>query len=205
MEKSELAYVIVFVSSLMSTTKIKYLECCVWLQCITQRRYTCFFNVARCWFDENEKEWFVDGWHLCVVYLSSPFRTSSVSVVFLFNASLNVITPISPMLLSVYLKNKKSILFMCTILSISQDEVKWVLCLSLMHHWVMLHLLLQCCSLCIQKRMDKSEAVINVNSVHCFYAHISNLASWVLCLISMRHSMMLLLFLQCCYLFNLIW
>ena len=40
--------------------------------------------------------------------LSSPLRSSSVSVVFDFNASLSDVVPVSPMLLSVVLmKNKK--------------------------------------------------------------------------------------------------
>ena len=55
----------------------------------------------------NEKEWFVDGCHLCVFFrLSSQPRTSFVSVVFDFNDSLNDVAPVSPMLLSVYAKRK---------------------------------------------------------------------------------------------------
>ena len=41
---------------------------------------------------------------LCVAFLCSPHRLSSVSVVFDFNASLNDVAPLSPMLLSVDLK-----------------------------------------------------------------------------------------------------
>ena len=48
----------------------------------------------------NGKEWFVDRCHLCVVFCS-PLRSSFVSVVFDFNASLNDVAPLSPMLLSV--------------------------------------------------------------------------------------------------------
>ena len=45
------------------------------------------------------KKWIVDGCHLGVVSLSSRFRLSFVSVVFDFNASLNDVTPLPPMLL----------------------------------------------------------------------------------------------------------
>ena len=60
------------------------------------------------------KEWFVDGCHLCVFFLlSSPLRLSFVSAVFDFNDSLNDVAPVSPMLLSVYVKrNEKSELLM---------------------------------------------------------------------------------------------
>ena len=47
------------------------------------------------------KEWIVYGCHLCVVSLSSQLKSSLVSVVFDFNASLNDIVPDSPMPLAV--------------------------------------------------------------------------------------------------------
>ena len=40
----------------------------------------------------------MDGWHFCVVSLSSPPRSSTVSALFDFNASLNDAAPVSPML-----------------------------------------------------------------------------------------------------------
>ena len=43
---------------------------------------------------------------LCVFLLSSLLRLSSVSVVFDFNDSLNDVAPVSPILLSVYVKKK---------------------------------------------------------------------------------------------------
>ena len=53
----------------------------------------------------KEKKWIVDGRHLCLFLLSSLIKSSSVSVVFDFNASLNDVAPVSPMLLSVGIKN----------------------------------------------------------------------------------------------------
>ena len=56
---------------------------------------------------EKEKEWIVDGCLLCVFFLlSSRLRSSSVSVVFDFNDSLNDFAPVSLMLLSVVVKRK---------------------------------------------------------------------------------------------------
>ena len=50
---------------------------------------------------------------MCVVFLSSPFRSRSVSVVFDFNASLNDVAPVFPMMLSVDLmRMEKSSLLM---------------------------------------------------------------------------------------------
>ena len=50
----------------------------------------------------NEREWFVDGYHLYVfIFLSSPHRSSFVSVVFDFSDSLNDVAPVYPMLLAV--------------------------------------------------------------------------------------------------------
>ena len=50
-----------------------------------------------------EKEWIVDGCHLCVVTFCTPLRSSFVSVVFDFNASLNDVSPVSPKQLPVVL------------------------------------------------------------------------------------------------------
>ena len=45
---------------------------------------------------------------MCVFFLlSSQLRLSFVSVVFDFNASLNDVAPVAPMLLSVYVKRKE--------------------------------------------------------------------------------------------------
>ena len=58
---------------------------------------------------------------ICVLFLLySPSRMSSVSVVFNFNASLNDVAPVSPMLLSVNLmRMEKSGLLMDTICVVS--------------------------------------------------------------------------------------
>ena len=58
---------------------------------------------------------------ICVLFLlSSQIRSSSISVVFDFNASLNDVAPVSPILLSVYLmKMEKSGLLMDAICVVS--------------------------------------------------------------------------------------
>ena len=59
----------------------------------------------------KKKEWFVDGYLLCVLFLfSSLFRMSFVSVVFDFSDSLNDVAPLSPMLLSVDVKRKRRVI-----------------------------------------------------------------------------------------------
>ena len=59
------------------------------------------------------EEWIADRCHLCVVSLCSLLRLSPVSVVFDFNASLNDVAPLSPILLSVDLmRTEKSGLLM---------------------------------------------------------------------------------------------
>ena len=63
---------------------------------------------------------FIDGYHLCVVSLYSQARSIRVSVVFDFNASLNDVAPVSPMLLSVdFMRMEKSGLFMDAICVVS--------------------------------------------------------------------------------------
>ena len=46
---------------------------------------------------KRKEEWFADGCLLCVILLSSPLRSSAMSVVFDFNDSLNDIAPLSLM------------------------------------------------------------------------------------------------------------
>ena len=98
------------------------------------------------------KEWIVDGCLLCVFFLLSLLqRASFVSVVFDFNASLNDVAPVSPMLLTVDVMRK-----------------------------------------------GKGELLAHVFCVSSFFClHNAERVSWVLCLISMLHSMVLLLCLQC--------
>ena len=73
-------------------------------------------RIQSCWLLIIEKysDLLVDGCLLCVFFLlSSLLRLSLVSVVFDFNDSLNDCAPVSPMLLSVYVKrNEKSELLM---------------------------------------------------------------------------------------------
>ena len=77
---------------------------------------------------------------------------------------------------------------------------QWVLCLISMHHSMMLLLFLQWCSLLIWSKWKRVDCWW-MSFVWCFFCvHISDWVLWVLCLISMPHSMMLLLCLQSSYL-----
>ena len=85
----------------------EFSECCVRFQCFTQWRSSCFSNVVACCCVEKRKEWIVDGCHLRVFFLlDSQPRSRFVSVVFDFNASLNDIAPVPPILLSVFVMRK---------------------------------------------------------------------------------------------------
>ena len=57
----------------------------------------------------KKREWFVDGYYLCVVSFFLPCRSSFVSVVFDFNASLNDFAPVPSIQLSVGAIHHKSI------------------------------------------------------------------------------------------------
>ena len=86
-----------FVVSFVFTSQTEFCECCVWFQCITQWCCTSFSNVVVCWFDENGKEWIVDGCH-----------------------------------------------FTCFFCVHFPERAQWVLCLISMNHSMMSHLFLQC-------------------------------------------------------------
>ena len=76
------------------------------------------------------------------------------------------------------------------------DWVQWVLCLISMIHSMMLLLCLLCCCLLIRER-GKRDLLMDIFCVSSFVClHISDLARWVLCLISMLHPTTLLLCLQ---------
>ena len=89
------------------TIQIKCCKCCVWFQCFTYWCCPCVSNAVDCWFGENGKEWIVDGCHVGIVCLHLHLKSSSASVVFDFNASLNDVAPVSPMLLTVDLIRMK--------------------------------------------------------------------------------------------------
>ena len=91
-----------FESFFVITTQIECSECCVWFQCFTQWCRTCVSNQVHCLCVKKRKVWIVDGCLWCVFFLlSSPLRSSSMSVVFVFNASLSDVAPVSPILLPV--------------------------------------------------------------------------------------------------------
>ena len=94
--------------SFVFTSKIECSECCVWFQCFTQWRHSCVSNLVPCCREKKWVEWIVDGCLLCAFFLlSSHLRLSSVSVVFDFNASLNDVVPLPPILLTVDVKSKE--------------------------------------------------------------------------------------------------
>ena len=88
---------------------------------------------------------------VCVLFLlCSPLRLSLVSVLFDFNASLNDVAPVTPMLHSTFYENEKAVYcrlmpFVCCIFYLhDSDRVELLLCSSSMHHSKMLLLFLQC-------------------------------------------------------------
>ena len=78
------------------------------------------------------------------------------------------------------------------------DRVQWVLCLISMTHSMTLFLCLLCRCLLIWIGMKRSDLFIDVFVSSFFCIHNSDRVSWVWCLISMLHSMTLLLCLQYC-------
>ena len=126
-----------------------------------------------------------------------------MSVVFDFNDSLNEVAPEFPILLSVDVKgNEKSfcwwmslvcLLFFCLHHS---DRVQWVLCLISIVYSMILLLFLQC-YLLMRREMTKELFVDGcLLCISFFCLHNSDRVQLVLCLISMIHSMILLLCLQ---------
>ena len=104
------------------TPQVEFSKCCVWFQCFTQRCCSFFSYIVPCWCEEKWKEWIVDGCLLCV-FFSSLLKLSWVSVVFVFNTSLNDAAPVSLILLSVdvvkrdmcnYLIDIFRVLFLCS-------------------------------------------------------------------------------------------
>ena len=90
------------------------------------------------------------------------------------------------------------VLFLCFY---NSDWVLWVLCLISMHHLVMLLLCCQYCSLWFD---DNRRVDCLWMSFVCFFSCVyhPDWVQWVLCLISINHSVMLLLFLQLSCLFD---
>ena len=139
---------------------------------------------------------------LCL--LSLQFRLSSISVVLDFNASLNDVAPVSPMLLPIVVTRKEKEWFagkclLCVFFCLHhKDRVSRVLCLTSMPHSMMLLLcLLSCLLLMWWEKKKKGELLMDVFCVSSFFCNYqSDRVWWVSCLTSMPHSMMLLLFLQ---------
>ena len=139
-KKNELLMDAICIAYIMLTTQTEFSECCVWFQCITQWCCTCVSNLVPCWFDENEKELITDGFHLCAVSFSLQLRSSTMSVVFDFNASLNDFAPVSPILFPVDLTRTEKEWIVdgfhdaCFFCVHHTNWVWWVLCLSSMLH-----------------------------------------------------------------------
>ena len=121
-----------------------------------------------------------------------------------FSASVNDVAPVSPMLFPVCVMRKEKVICWCTYFVFLlffcfhyPDRVSWVLCLiSVLCSTTML-LWIQCRCLLVWMKNEKSELFMGVFCVSSFFCiHDSDWDSWVLCLISIPHSMVLLLFLQ---------
>ena len=135
--------------------------------------------------------------------LSLRLILSFLSVVFDFSASLNDVAPLSPMLFAVDMKwnGKEWIVdgrLLCVFFCLhSTDWVSWVLCLISVIHSMTLLLCLQSHCLLMRREKVKSELLMDVFCVSSFFCiNQSDWGQWVLCLISMIHSMVLLLSLQ---------
>ena len=185
--------------SFVFTSQIEFGECCVWFQWFTQWCCSCVPYIVPCWRKEKMKRgWIVDGCLLCVFsLLSLPHIFSWVSAVFDFNDSLNDVAPLSPIVLSVDTKrNGKEWIadgcHLCVFFCLHPTyRVQWVLCLiSVLHSMILLLFLLSCCLL-MWKEMKRVICwwMSFVSSLFCI--HDSDRVQWVLCLISMLHSVML--------------
>ena len=156
-----------------------------------------------------EKEWIC--WLMSFVCCSfvKPSRSSSVSVLFVLIASLSDVAPLSSMMLPVYLMRieKRGLLmnvicvlvFLCSQSRLSVVSVVFDFNASLIDVAPASPMLLTVDLV----RMEKSGLLTDAMWVSFVCIYISNRVQRVLCLISMLHSMTLLLCLQCCWL--LIW
>ena len=124
-----------------------------------------------------------------------------MSVVFVFNASLNDVAPVLPNLLTVYQKWLFWWISFCVFLFCLYilAQVQWVFCLISVPHSMRLLLFLQSRCLLIYRERKKWELLMDVFFVSSFFCpHSPNWVLWVLCLILMLRSMTLLLCLQSC-------
>ena len=112
----------------------------------------------------KEEEWFVDGCLLCVLFLfSSPLRSSWVSVVFDFSASLSDAAPVSPISFPNISRNMVTIGFKVgttvsheyLLLTYHSSLVQKVLCLFVILCSMLLSLLPQFHSLCVVNKTWK--------------------------------------------------
>ena len=141
--------------SFVFTTQIEYSECCVWFQWFTQWCCSCVSNAVPYWNEEKRKRKANCWWVFCAssFLLSSPSRSSAVSVVFDFSDSLNDVAPVSPILLSVdEMKVIEWIVdgcLLCVFFYLHHpDQVQWVLCLiSMIRSMPLLQCLQSCCLL----------------------------------------------------------
>ena len=186
--------------SFVFTTQIEFSECCVWFQRLTQWCCSCISNFVACW---NEKKVLLMDVFWCAFFLlSSPHRLSFVSIVFDFSDSLNDVAPVTPMLLTVFLKRKGRVncwwtSFVCLLSFVFTTQIEsceFCVWFQWFTQW--------CCScvsntvVCWCEEKEKSELLKDVFCVSSFFClHSPDWVLWVLCLTSMIHSMVLLLFL----------
>ena len=129
----------------------------------------------------------------CKLPSCSPPRSSDWSVVFVFNALLSALAPLSPIRLPACLwclLAMSAIRPSSSLLAHKTDPVTGVLCLSSMHRSVLLLLLLQCrcllvCVVCWQ-------CLQFIHLPNFLLAHIPDAVIGVLCLSSMPHSVLLI-------------
>ena len=142
-EKSGLLmYFFLCVVPFVFTAYIKLGECCVWFQCITHWCRSPFSNHVDYWWYESEKSGLLID-VICYglfVYVCSHLKLSFVSVVFVFNASLNDFAPSSLIGLTInWVKRKKSGLCHLFVISfmftIHIKHCKCCVCLQCITQW----------------------------------------------------------------------
>ena len=145
-----------------------------------------------------KEEWFLWMPSVCLL-LSQQLRLSWTSVMFDFNASLNDVAPVSPIVLSVVrLWKGRVICFQMTFASsfvfVFTTQVEYHECCV----WFQCFTQRRCSCVSnparyLYRGKWKSELLMDVSCVSSFFClHHSGWEQWVLCLISVLHSVMLL-------------
>ena len=183
------------------TPKIECSECCVGFQCITQWCRTCATNVIVCLFDVNDAM-VIYQWILFVCCFFCLYHSSLVSwVSYLISVhhSMMLLLCLQCHCLMVVMEEENGLLlntFFMFFFYLS-DRAWWVLCLISVHHSMMLLLCLQLDYLFVLRMIYEFKGVFCVSSDYS-----PGWARWESCSTLILHTVMLILFLQCCFLWQ---